>query len=184
MVSNRRFSSERDRDRFAYRADQVDEVGGARHRGEEDEELPAARLDAEGGADDPRGAFLRGGDAVGGREGLGARVVVAGETGGATELGETLDGVGEWATTVIGRGSDDQIELMSEMRFPHSLGLLYSAFTAYCGFRVNSGEYKLMGLAPFGEPKYAAAIREHLIDVKPDAVPAVRLTATPTVVPA
>ncbi len=80
----------------------------------------------------------------------------------------TVDGVGEWATTVIGRGSDDRIELMSEMRFPHSLGLLYSAFTTYCGFRVNSGEYKLMGLAPYGEPKYAAVIQRELLDLKTD----------------
>ena len=80
----------------------------------------------------------------------------------------TVDGVGEWATTTIGRGRDHEIEILKEVRFPHSLGLLYSAFTAYCGFRVNSGEYKLMGLAPFGEPKYAQSIREQLIDVKPD----------------
>jgi carbamoyltransferase len=80
----------------------------------------------------------------------------------------TVDGVGEWATTVIGRGDDDTIELMRELRFPHSLGLLYSAFTAYCGFRVNSGEYKLMGLAPYGEPKFAEAILRELIDLKPD----------------
>ena len=80
----------------------------------------------------------------------------------------TVDGVGEWATTTLGRGRDHEIEILKEIRFPHSLGLLYSAFTAYCGFRVNSGEYKLMGLAPFGEPKYAQSIREQLIDVKPD----------------
>ena len=80
----------------------------------------------------------------------------------------TVDGVGEWATTVIGRGDDGAIELMTELRFPHSLGLLYSAFTAYCGFRVNSGEYKLMGLAPYGEPKYAEAILRELIDLRPD----------------
>lgn len=80
----------------------------------------------------------------------------------------TIDGVGEWATTAIGEGHQHEITLRKELRFPHSLGLLYSAFTAYCGFRINSGEYKLMGLAPYGEPKYAAAIREHLIDLKPD----------------
>lgn len=80
----------------------------------------------------------------------------------------TIDGVGEWATTTIGQGSSGQFELLLELRFPHSLGLLYSAFTAYCGFRVNSGEYKLMGLAPYGEPKFAAAIRENLIDLKED----------------
>ncbi|HUC84526.1 MAG TPA: carbamoyltransferase [Candidatus Acidoferrales bacterium] len=80
----------------------------------------------------------------------------------------TIDGVGEWATTTIGRGQGNQIKLLKEIRFPHSLGLLYSAFTYYCGFRINSGEYKLMGLAPYGEPKFADAIREHLIEVKPD----------------
>jgi len=80
----------------------------------------------------------------------------------------TVDGVGEWATTVVGRGVGDDIELLAEMRFPHSLGLLYSAFTTYCGFRVNSGEYKLMGLAPYGEPKFAAPIFKELIDLKED----------------
>ena len=80
----------------------------------------------------------------------------------------TVDGVGEYATTTIGHGRANQIELLQELRFPHSLGLLYSAFTAYCGFRVNSGEYKLMGLAPYGEPRYVQAIRDCLIDLKPD----------------
>ena len=80
----------------------------------------------------------------------------------------TLDGVGEWATTSYGVGRANRIELTHEIRFPHSLGLLYSAFTYYTGFRVNSGEYKLMGLAPYGEPVYADLIREHLIDIKPD----------------
>ena len=80
----------------------------------------------------------------------------------------TLDGVGEWATASYGIGRGNRIELSHELRFPHSLGLLYSAFTYFCGFRVNSGEYKLMGLAPFGEPKYADLIREKLIDIKPD----------------
>ncbi len=80
----------------------------------------------------------------------------------------TVDGVGEWATTTIGRGRGDSIEMLKELRFPHSLGLLYSAFTAYCGFRINSGEYKLMGLAPYGEPKFVRGIYDHLIDVKPD----------------
>jgi carbamoyltransferase len=80
----------------------------------------------------------------------------------------TIDGVGEWATTTIGRGEGNQVRLLQELRFPHSLGLLYSAFTHYCGFRINSGEYKLMGLAPYGEPKYASAIREHLVEVKAD----------------
>ena len=80
----------------------------------------------------------------------------------------TVDGVGEWATTTIGVGRGSEIRLLEELRFPHSLGLLYSAFTAYCGFRINSGEYKLMGLAPYGEPKYADAIRTHLVEQKPD----------------
>lgn len=80
----------------------------------------------------------------------------------------TLDGVGEWATASFGVGRGNKIELTHELHFPHSLGLLYSAFTQYCGFRVNSGEYKLMGLAPFGEPKFADLIYEHLIDLKGD----------------
>jgi carbamoyltransferase len=80
----------------------------------------------------------------------------------------TIDGVGEWATATLGRGSGNKISLTHEMRFPHSLGLLYSAFTYFCGFKVNSGEYKLMGLAPFGEPRYAAVILEKLIDLKVD----------------
>ena len=80
----------------------------------------------------------------------------------------TLDGVGEWATASFGVGRGNKIELTHELHFPHSLGLLYSAFTQYCGFRVNSGEYKLMGLAPFGEPKFADLIYEHLIDLKSD----------------
>jgi carbamoyltransferase len=80
----------------------------------------------------------------------------------------TLDGVGEWATTTVGVGQGNRLELIKEIRFPHSLGLLYSAFTYFCGFRVNSGEYKLMGLAPYGQPVYADAIRDRLIDVKDD----------------
>ena len=80
----------------------------------------------------------------------------------------TVDGVGEWATTTIGIGRGSKIELLEELRFPHSLGLLYSAFTDYCGFRINSGEYKLMGLAPYGEPKFAEAIRANLVELKPD----------------
>jgi carbamoyltransferase len=80
----------------------------------------------------------------------------------------TLDGVGEWATSSFGIGRGNKIELTHELRFPHSIGLLYSAFTYYCGFRVNSGEYKLMGLAPYGEPKYADKILEHLVDLKED----------------
>src|SRR5580658_2619389 len=80
----------------------------------------------------------------------------------------TVDGVGEWATTTIGSGRGSEIRLLRELRFPHSLGLLYSAFTDYCGFRINSGEYKLMGLAPYGEPTYAEAIRRELLDLKED----------------
>jgi carbamoyltransferase len=79
-----------------------------------------------------------------------------------------LDGVGEWATTSAWRGTDNRLDGLWELQFPHSLGLLYSAFTYYCGFQVNSGEYKLMGLAPYGEPKFAKKIREHLIDIKAD----------------
>jgi carbamoyltransferase len=80
----------------------------------------------------------------------------------------TIDGVGEWATATVGVGRGNRIELTHEMRFPHSPGLLYSAFTYFCGFRVNSGEYKLMGLAPYGEPKYVDVILKHIIDLKED----------------
>ncbi|MCA9157314.1 MAG: hypothetical protein KDA72_03250, partial [Planctomycetales bacterium] len=80
----------------------------------------------------------------------------------------TIDGVGEWSTTCIGEGHGNRIELKHELRFPHSLGLLYSAFTYYAGYRVNSGEYKLMGLAPYGEPVYRDTILDHVIDLKPD----------------
>ncbi|HUU29421.1 MAG TPA: carbamoyltransferase [archaeon] len=80
----------------------------------------------------------------------------------------TTDGVGEWVTTTCGLGRDNQIELLFEQRFPHSLGLLYSAFTYFTGFKVNSGEYKMMGLAPYGEPVYADLILKELIDLKPD----------------
>ncbi len=80
----------------------------------------------------------------------------------------TLDGVGEWSTLTYGVGEGNRLRLMKEIRFPHSLGLLYSAFTYYTGFKVNSGEYKLMGLAPYGEPCYADLIKKHLIDIKPD----------------
>jgi carbamoyltransferase len=80
----------------------------------------------------------------------------------------TVDGVGEWTTTSYGFGRGHELELQSELRFPHSLGLLYSAFTYYTGFRVNSGEYKLMGLAPYGTPKYAKLILDELIDLKED----------------
>ena len=80
----------------------------------------------------------------------------------------TLDGVGEWSTTCFGVGRGNRIELTHEIRFPHSLGLLYAAFTYYTGFRVNSGEYKVMGLAPYGEPVYKDLILKHLVDLKED----------------
>jgi carbamoyltransferase len=80
----------------------------------------------------------------------------------------TIDGVGEWATTTVAIGDGDKLEIVKEIHFPHSLGLLYSAFTYYAGFRVNSGEYKLMGLAPYGEPKYKNLILEKIIDLKDD----------------
>ncbi len=86
----------------------------------------------------------------------------------------TIDGVGEWATATIGHGIGNKIEILRELTFPHSLGLLYSAFTYYCGFRVNSGEYKLMGLAPYGNPEseqlreFIDKIRSELVDIKPD----------------
>ncbi|MDA0832764.1 MAG: carbamoyltransferase [Planctomycetota bacterium] len=80
----------------------------------------------------------------------------------------TMDGVGEWATASYGIGKGNRIELTHELRFPHSPGLLYSAFTYYCGFRVNSGEYKLMGLAPYGKPKYVDRILDNVIDLKAD----------------
>lgn len=80
----------------------------------------------------------------------------------------TVDGVGEWATTTISHGNSNDLQILKEIHFPHSLGLLYSAFTSFTGFRVNSGEYKVMGLAPYGEPKYAQKIFDELIDVKED----------------
>ncbi|OZA07820.1 MAG: hypothetical protein B7X97_08240 [Methylotenera sp. 17-45-7] len=80
----------------------------------------------------------------------------------------TMDGVGEWATTSLAIGRGNQLEVVKEIHFPHSLGLLYSAMTYYTGFKVNSGEYKVMGLAPYGEPKYVQKILDHLIDVKED----------------
>lgn len=80
----------------------------------------------------------------------------------------TLDGVGEWATSSVGLGSGNEISMLKELRFPDSLGLLYSAFTYYTGFRVNSGEYKVMGLAPYGEPKYVALIKERLVEIRDD----------------
>jgi len=80
----------------------------------------------------------------------------------------TVDGVGEWSTTTYGLGQDNHFEIMADIHFPHSLGLLYSAFTYYLGFKVNSGEYKVMGLAPYGEPKYLDLILDNLIDIKED----------------
>jgi carbamoyltransferase len=80
----------------------------------------------------------------------------------------TVDGVGEWATASFGTGEGNRIALTHELRFPHSLGMLYSAFTYYCGFKVNSGEYKLMGLAPYGDPTYADIIRKEMVDVRED----------------
>jgi carbamoyltransferase len=80
----------------------------------------------------------------------------------------TVDGVGEWTTTSFGVGQDNRVTILGELRFPHSLGLLYSAFTYYTGFKVNSGEYKLMGLAPYGEPVYRDLILKELLDLKPD----------------
>ena len=80
----------------------------------------------------------------------------------------TIDGVGEWATATIGMGDGVKIEIKEEMRYPHSLGMLYSAFTYFCGFKVNSGDYKFMGLAPYGEPVYENLIKEKLLDIKED----------------
>jgi carbamoyltransferase len=80
----------------------------------------------------------------------------------------TMDGVGEWATSSIGVGRGNELTLLRQLRYPHSLGLLYSAFTYYTGFRVNSGEYKVMGLAPYGEPTYVQAIRDHVVDIADD----------------
>lgn len=80
----------------------------------------------------------------------------------------TLDGVGEWATTTIGVGNTNQVELKEEMRYPDSIGLLYSAFTYFCGFKVNSGDYKFMGLAPYGKPKYYDVIKKNMIDIRDD----------------
>ena len=80
----------------------------------------------------------------------------------------TMDGVGEWATTSAAMGRGNSLAMFQEIHFPHSLGLLYSAFTYYTGFKVNSGEYKVMGLAPYGEPKFVDVILDNLIDLKPD----------------
>jgi carbamoyltransferase len=80
----------------------------------------------------------------------------------------TIDGVGEWSTCTYGKGQGNQLDLLAEMVFPHSLGLLYSAFTYYTGFKVNSGEYKVMGLAPYGQPRYTQKILDELVDLRPD----------------
>ena len=80
----------------------------------------------------------------------------------------TADGVGEWATTSVSLGEQNKINFLKEIHFPSSIGLLYSAFTYFIGFKVNSGEYKLMGLAPYGNPKYAKRIKEYLVDIKDD----------------
>jgi len=80
----------------------------------------------------------------------------------------TVDGVGEWATTTIGVGKNNKIELLKQINYPHSLGMLYSALTFFCGFKVNSGEYKFMGLAPYGKPVYYETIKQNIIDIKPD----------------
>ena len=80
----------------------------------------------------------------------------------------TMDGVGEWTTTSLALGAGRKLDVTREIHFPHSLGLLYSAFTYYTGFKVNSGEYKVMGLAPYGEPRFVDVIRENLIDIKED----------------
>mgnify|MGYP000891375568 CR=1 FL=1 len=80
----------------------------------------------------------------------------------------TADGVGEWATTTVAIGKGNKLKILKEIHFPHSLGLLYSAFTYYTGFKVSSGEYKLMGLAPYGEPKYKSLILDKLLDIKDD----------------
>ncbi len=80
----------------------------------------------------------------------------------------TIDGVGEWSTTVVARGQGSKIERLQELKFPHSFGLLYSTITAFLGFKVNSGEYKVMGLAPYGTPRYVELIKSNLIDIKPD----------------
>ena len=79
-----------------------------------------------------------------------------------------MDGVGEWDTVTIGTGEGNQMKLLKSLQFPHSLGLLYIAFTYFCGFKVNSGEYKLMGLAPYGTPIYKDIILEHLLDLRKD----------------
>jgi carbamoyltransferase len=87
----------------------------------------------------------------------------------------TIDGVGEWATAAIGVGDGGDIKILKELHFPHSLGLLYSAFTQFTGFKVNSGEYKMMGLAPYGEPRYVETILDHLVDLRPDGSLALNL---------
>ena len=79
-----------------------------------------------------------------------------------------MDGVGEWATTSLAMGSGNKLEMLREIHFPHSIGLLYSAFTYYTGFKVNSGEYKVMGLAPYGEPRFKNLILDKIVDLKED----------------
>ena len=79
-----------------------------------------------------------------------------------------MDGVGEWSTTSLAVGSGKALKVLKEMHFPHSIGLLYSAFTYYLGFKVNSGEYKVMGLAPYGEPRHVQRILDEIVDLKPD----------------
>ena len=74
-----------------------------------------------------------------------------------------IDGVGEWSCTTVGYGRKDDVKLLAEQRFPHSIGLLYSSFTQYLGFKVDSGEYKVMGLAPYGEPRYVNKIKKHIV---------------------
>ena len=95
-----------------------------------------------------------------------------------------MDGVGEWATASIGVGRGADIEIIKELRWPDSLGLLYSAFTYYTGFKVNSGEYKVMGLAPYGEPKYVDLIYEHLMDLQGGRLVHARTRSTSTISPA
>src|SRR5208337_5264081 len=87
----------------------------------------------------------------------------------------TIDGVGEWATASYGVGKEGEVRIIGEMRFPDSLGLLYSSVTYFCGFKVNSGEYKLMGLAPYGEPKYLGLIKERIATIRDDGTVSLNL---------
>ena len=95
----------------------------------------------------------------------------------------TLDGVGEWCTTSVAHGKGNSLEIAKEIHFPHSIGLLYSAFTQYLGFRVNSGEYKVMGLAPYGQPKYCNKILDTLIDLKRDGSFRLDMSTISTIAP-